>query len=85
MDVMIALHHSHEKQADIIYLDPPYQSETCRRVLTALDDMSYVTEDTLIIVETALDTDFSFLEETGLEIVREKDYRSQRHLFIRRK
>ncbi len=39
----------------------------------------------MIIVETALDTDFSFLEETGLQIVREKDYRSQRHLFIRKK
>ncbi len=85
MDVMNALHHIHEKAADIIYLDPPYQSDTCRRVLTALDDMPYVTEDTMIIVETALDTDFSFLEETGLQIVREKDYRSQRHLFIRKK
>jgi 16S rRNA (guanine966-N2)-methyltransferase len=85
MDVLNALHHIHEKQADIIYLDPPYQAETCKRTLLELETMPYVTEDTMIIVETALDTDFSFLENTGLEIVREKDYRSQRHLFIRRK
>ena len=85
MDVLNALHHIHEKQADIIYLDPPYQADTCRRALLELSAQPYVTEDTLIIVETALDTDFSFLEGTGLEIVREKDYRSQRHLFIKRK
>ena len=85
MDVLNALHHIHEKQADIIYLDPPYQADTCRRALLELSAQPYVTEDTLIIVETALDTDFSFLEGTGLEIVREKDYRTQRHLFIKRK
>ena len=85
MDVLNALHHIHEKQADIIYLDPPYQADTCKRALLELSAQPYVTEDTLIIVETALDTDFSFLEGTGLEIVREKDYRSQRHLFIKRK
>ena len=85
MDVLNALHHIHEKQADIIYLDPPYQADTCKRALLELSAQPYVTEDTLIIVETALDTDFFFLEGTGLEIVREKDYRSQRHLFIKRK
>ena len=41
--------------------------------------------DTCIVVETDLQSDFSFLEETGLEIYREKDYRGKRHLFIRRK
>ena len=85
MDVLNALHHIHEKQADIIYLDPPYQADTCKRALLELSAQPYVTEDTLIIVETALDTDFSFREGTGLVIVREKDYRSQRHLFIKRK
>lgn len=62
MDVLNALHHIHEKQADIIYLDPPYQADTCKRALLELSAQPYVTEDTLIIVETALDTDFSFLE-----------------------
>ena len=35
--------------------------------------------------ETDYDSDFSFLDETGLEIYREKNYRGNRHLFIRRK
>jgi len=43
-----------------------------------------VTEETLIIVETSLESDFSDLEESGFEIVREKDYKTNRHLFIRK-
>ena len=70
---------------DLVYLDPPYKSDLARRVLTALDGQSYITEDTCIVVETDLDSDFSFLDDTGFEIYREKDYRSNRHLFIRRK
>jgi 16S rRNA (guanine966-N2)-methyltransferase len=85
MDVLNALHHISEKRADIIYLDPPYASDTCREVLQELDHAPYVTAETLIIAETSLDSDFSFLDATGLQIVREKDYRSQRHLFIRRR
>ncbi len=84
MDVLNALHHIHEKQADIIYLDPPYHADTMKRTLLELAGMPYVTDDTLIIAETALDTDFDYLEGTGLSVVREKNYRSQRHLFLRK-
>ncbi len=83
-DAVAALRHVHEKEVDLVYLDPPYRSDIARRVLTALDGMSYITEDTIIVVETSLESDFSFLEETGFEIYREKDYRGNRHLFIRR-
>lgn len=84
MDVLNALHQIHEKHADIIYIDPPYAADTCRNILAALPSMPYVDEDTLIIVETALTSDFSYLEELGMGIAREKDYHSQRHLFIRK-
>jgi 16S rRNA (guanine966-N2)-methyltransferase len=84
-DAVAALRHIHEKEADLVYLDPPYRSDLAGRVLIALDTMPYITIDTCIVVETDLQSDFSFLEETGLEIYREKDYRGKRHLFIRRK
>lgn len=84
-DAVAALRQVHEKEVDLVYLDPPYKSDLARRVLTALDGQSYITEDTCIVVETDLGSDFSFLDDTGFEIYREKDYRSNRHLFIRRK
>lgn len=83
-DAVSALHYIHEKQIDIIYLDPPYQTAIAKDVLAALSRCTFVTDETIIIVETALDTDFSYLEEIDFEIIREKDYKTQRHLFIRR-
>ena len=83
-DVLSALRHIHEKEADLIYVDPPYESQTVHDILNALAAEKYVTENTLIIVESSLDTDFSYLPDIGLELVREKDYKANRHLFIRR-
>lgn len=84
MDVLSALRHIHEKQVDIIYLDPPYASDIVRNAMAMLAEMPYVTEETVIIVETSLTSDMDFLEDLGFTIYREKDYHSQRHLFIRR-
>ena len=83
-DALNALNHIHEKEVDIIYLDPPYESEICRNVLYALSGMSFVTDHTLIIAETSLDTDFSFLEDAGFVLTREKTYKTNRHLFIKK-
>ncbi len=82
MDVQNALLHIHEKHFDIIYLDPPYESDVIPAVLTQLASHPAVDEDTIIIAETGLDTDMSFIEPLGFSVVREKNYHSQRHLFI---
>ena len=66
-------------------MDPPYESRTAHDILNALSKESFVTENTLIIVESSLATDFSYLDQIGLTLVREKDYRANRHLFIRRR
>ena len=83
-DAVAALRHVREKEVDLVYMDPPYRSDLAKRILTALDGQPYITEDTRIIVETDNHSDFSFLEETGFEIYREKNYKTNRHLFIRR-
>lgn len=83
-DVLSALRHIHEKEVDIIYMDPPYESDLAMQILFALDGLPYVTDRTLILVETSLDSDFAALSETGFQIVREKVYRTNRHLFIQR-
>ncbi len=84
MDVQNALHQIHEKHVDIVYIDPPYASEIAKNCLLQMKDLDMVDEDTIIIVETSLDSDFESLEDWGYTLVREKDYKSQRHLFLRK-
>ena len=79
-----------EEQVDIIFMDPPYDCGHEQAVLALLGEKSYVTQDTLIVVESSLKTDFSWLEETGFRILEkkgkpvEKHYRTNKHVFIKR-
>ena len=41
-DAVAALRHIHEKEADLVYLDPPYKSDLARRILVALDAQPYI-------------------------------------------
>lgn len=84
-DAASALHSIREEEVDIIFMDPPYEQEHEKRVLAQLSQMKYVTEDTLIIVEASLDTDFSYLEEYGFVLEREKKYKTNKHMFIVKK
>lgn len=85
-DVLFALEKlKTEKEADIIFMDPPYNAGLEQSVFKALSKMPYVTEYTVIVVEALLDTDFSFLDEMGFEIYKVKNYKTNRHLFIRKK
>lgn len=74
-----------EKPFDIIFMDPPYGKELERQALEYLSESSLVTKQTIIIVETDLQTDFSYLEDIGFEITREKIYKTNAHIFLCRK
>ena len=52
-------------------------------VLRTLADSSIMDEDTLIIVEAALDTDFSYLAELGYRATKEKRYKTNMHVFLK--
>ncbi len=85
-DVLSALRAMEGKyQFDIIFMDPPYNKEIERDVLTYLENSSLLKEDTLIIVEAALDTDFSYLDDGAFELVRVKTYKTNEHAFIRKR
>ena len=70
------------KAFDIIFMDPPYDNELEKRALTMLADSCLVNEDTIIVVEASMQTTFSYVEELGLEVYREKNYKNNRHVFI---
>lgn len=83
-DVFAALRGSIKDTADVIFMDPPYGHEYEKHALEILKDANYVTEDTLIVVEASIDTDFSYVSDLGFEITKEKVYKTNKHVFIRR-
>lgn len=83
-DVLSALSGIPEKEADVIFMDPPYASDHVRRAFGVLADMPYVTERTLIIVEALLEEDFSYLEQIGFYVIKEKCYKTNKHVFSQR-
>lgn len=84
-DVFYSLFNIFEKEIDIIFMDPPYRSGYERKLLEALNGMKYVTDRTLLIFEASLDTEFVFAEEYGFQIIREKKYKTNKHVFLQRK
>ncbi|MBR0147944.1 MAG: 16S rRNA (guanine(966)-N(2))-methyltransferase RsmD [Lachnospiraceae bacterium] len=82
-DVMVALNQIEGSgKFDIIHLDPPYELGLEKNVLKYLMSSELADSETLIIIEASTDTDFSFLEEMGYKITKEKIYKHNRHLFI---
>ena len=68
-DVFAAIRGSIREAADVIFLDPPYNQEYDKR---------------LIVVEAALETGFEYVQELGFTVEKEKRYKTNKHVFIRK-
>lgn len=75
---------SREKVFDIIFMDPPYGHEHEKQVLIQLQESSLADEYTWIIVEASLDTRLDYLSDLGYELIREKKYKTNKHIFIKK-
>lgn len=74
-----------DEKMDFVFMDPPYGCGHERDALVLLAHMPCATEDTLIIVEALLDTDFSYAPELGFDIIREKIYKTNKHIFLKKR
>ena len=63
-------------------MDPPYGCGLERQVLEYLAQSTLADEDTMIIAEADLHTDFSYVEEVGYQISRSKEYKTNKHVFL---
>lgn len=82
-DVLSSLYNLASEDAyDIVFMDPPYGMELEKQVLGILANLDIINEDTMIIVEADIDTDFSYLEDMGYECHRVKEYKNNKHVFI---
>ncbi|RKI42930.1 16S rRNA (guanine(966)-N(2))-methyltransferase RsmD [bacterium D16-51] len=68
---------------DIIFMDPPYHKGFEADNLAFLTRSSLVHKGTLLIAETAMDTDISYLEGYPCRVERVKEYKTNRHVFLR--
>ncbi len=69
---------------DYVFMDPPYDRELEKQVLMALKDVEYIDSYTTIIIEASIETDFSYVGGLGYEIIKEKTYKTNKHMFIKR-
>ena len=84
-DVINALSRMEGKRVfDYVFMDPPYNQLLEKKVLEYLQKSSLLSEDALIIVEASLDTDFSYVNSLGFSIIKEKVYKTNKHVFLER-
>jgi 16S rRNA (guanine966-N2)-methyltransferase len=84
MDVLSAIRtlEVQGKVFDIIFMDPPYNQGLEQRVLEALQNSNILYCDTMIIVEASMETSFEYLENTRFQIYKQKEYKTNKHVFI---
>ena len=69
----------------IVFMDPPYNSGMERKALRLIHDLDCVDTETLFIIEADINDDMSDLPELGYTITREKLYKTNKHVFLRKK
>lgn len=65
---------------DHIFMDPPYKKGFEEEVLSIINRSSICTEDTVVIVESSLDTEIPDFEK--LKVIRVKEYKTNKHTFL---
>lgn len=86
MDVIQAIDHLDRQKItmDIIFMDPPYGQLLEKNVLTRLSETSLVDTYTTVIIEADLNTDFSYVDTLGFQIIKEKKYKTNQHVFLKK-
>lgn len=85
--VMTILDHleSNQDSYDFIFMDPPYDKEYEMEALCYLNDSKLIHKNTVIIVESSLNTNFDYIENMNLQIIKIKEYKTNKHIYICRK
>lgn len=86
MDAATAIRTLSGKETfDLIFMDPPYGKGLELAGLEALKNSSILHEDTILIIETSLDTEITAYEMGGaFQITKEKRYKTNRHVFLKK-
>ncbi len=84
-DVFSALNKLNgSEKFDYVFMDPPYNKLIEKQVLESLANKSYISSETTIIVEASLETDLDYVSELGYTITKEKLYKTNKHIFLKK-
>lgn len=68
---------------DIIFMDPPYGRGFEKEAAGFLLNSNLVESGTLIIIETSIDEDISYMEGFPCNMEKVKEYKTNKHIFLR--
>ncbi|MCR4923608.1 MAG: 16S rRNA (guanine(966)-N(2))-methyltransferase RsmD [Lachnospiraceae bacterium] len=70
---------------DLIFMDPPYGKGLEEDALRYLALSGLLEKEHIIVLETERECESDYLEELGFEAFRIKEYKNNKHVFIRKK
>lgn len=71
-----------KKTFHIIFMDPPYHQGLERTLLEYLSTSSLADKETIIIMEASIKTEISYIKGLGMEIIKQKKYKTNQHIFL---
>lgn len=85
VDAMQALKslEKEQKRFDVVFMDPPYDKGMENEVLLYLAQTKLLQEDALVVVESSLHTDIESMLQDLYHVERVKEYKTNRHIFLR--
>ena len=84
-DVSFFIKNRIKEVPDIIFLDPPFKLHLEKDIVKLLCEYDLIGDETIVIVECDNYAVFDFLDELNLEIYKTKEYKTNKHVFIRKK
>ena len=69
---------------DFVFMDAPYNHGYEKDVLIKLIELELIDDNSMIIIEADIDDDFSYVTDLGYGIHRDKLYKTNRHLFLKK-
>lgn len=69
---------------DFVFMDPPYNKDLEKQALSYLSGSGLINENTTVIVEASLETGFEELKSMGYQLMKEKRYKTNKHVFLKK-
>ncbi len=67
---------------DIIFADPPYALGCEEQLLSGIRSAGILADEGLVIIEADIHTSFDFAEGCGFSVIKEKKYKTNKHVFL---